>query len=538
MAGNQSGFGPPNPTAIMALRCKSCSAPLSAGQSDDIVRCDFCGASQKLVDARAFFDQVLLQVNAWVRQAIPFGIDAIATGVIDPVARHTIFMTNIRPRLSTEYGEYRFNCFNLLSHPLAVLPYMVEKGVPFSNAPRDVFLFQAKVQQVSPLAVDEECKGLVSEIDALSVVYGYLLNNTALMTDLRPERYHFMTQNFDAAAGALKSVGKFSILRDRLNGLGKLSKGLDEVTSLKVEESLITFDESRNLLLTAKAAATQNMDMALMSQAIDKEISLLNSSYSFAEALKCTPGGDYAATIQPLRNLMNILGTYREQSPPQWQSRFSDVGHHEQILKVVADIQKAKSGIGTINIYPIGGTVLFPFWAIDIPYTFQTGSLWKTQGVEVTEALLVAATFPTDLDAFYRNEPRLILTDVFHARERSGFFNETFKRLSGRETSISGGGPIREIMNRAQPLTTGGLKVVPPLSSSNDAVVIVQEYVTKVRQTDRTVNNQLRLSAPRAIGLIFIPGTPDGYSPNVTPWLGSLAPRSVGSLGTLASIAL
>jgi hypothetical protein len=523
-----------NPISMLALRCKSCSAPLSAAPTDDIVCCQFCGSSQKLVDARAFFDQVLLQVNAWVRQAIPVGMEAMTTGMVDPIARHTIFENNIRPRLTTEYGEYRFNCFNVLAQPMAVLPYLAERGMPLLNNPKDVFLFQAKVQQISALAVDDASKGMISEVGALSVAYGYLLNNAALMADLKPERYHFMKENFEAAAQAVKSASKFSGLLERFQGLAKLAKGLDQLTSLSVQESMSQLEDAKATLQGARATALQNLDMSLMVQGIDKELSVARSATYIAEALQYARGGEYEAVMMPIHNLMGVLASLQERPFPQWQGRFRDVNHHEEILKVVADIQKAKAGAGAINMVPVQGTVLFPFWAVDIPYTFQTGALWRTQGVEVTEALLASATFPADPDAFSGNEPRPVLTDVFSARGKSGFFN----KISGKETSISGGGPVRDVINRSQPYTPGAMRVIPPLSTAQDAVVIVQDYITRARQADRTIQNQLRLSAPRVIGLIFVPGMPDNLRPNVLNWLGGLAPRSVGSIATLATIAL
>jgi len=522
---------------MLSLRCKSCSAPLTAQPSDEIIRCEFCGSSQKLVDARAFLDQILLQVNAWVRQAVPVGMDMVTSGMVDPIARHTLFENNIRPRLTTEYGEYRFNCFNLLSHSMAVLPFMTDKGTALVNDPKDIFLFQAKAQQVMPLAVDEECRSLVSEISSLSVVYGYLLNNAGLMTELKPERYHFMTQNFDAAADSLKNVSKYAVLRTRLLGLSKLSKGMDEMMSLNVEEATGTFEEARGRLEEAKTASMQSPDMALMSQAIDQEMSVLRSSVNLAGTLNYAPGRDYASVIQPIRNLMEMFSTLQGAAPDHWRARFGDPSHHEKILASVFEIQRAKTGGGTLKVLPVQGTVLFPFWAVDIPYTFQTGALWRAQGVEVTEALLLAATFPLDMDAFVKDDPRAVLTDVFHARERSGFFNDAFKRMSGKERSISGGGPVRELINHVQALPPGGLRVVPPLSTPDDAVVIIQEYVSAVRAADKTIQNQLRLSAPRVTGLIFVPGVPDAMRPNVMPWLGGLAPKSVGNLQVLSGLA-
>jgi hypothetical protein len=187
---------------------------------------------------------------------------------------------------------------------------------------------------------------------------------------------------------------------------------------------------------------------------------------------------------------------------------------------------------------PGSGSVLYPFWAVDIPYTFQTGALWRTQGVEVVESVLVSATFPMDRAAFYEENPRSVITDVFGARERRGFFEDSFKKMSGKETSISGGGPIREAIQRAQPGYPTGMKVVPPLSTAQDSISVVQSYVAKAGQADRAIQNQLRLSSPRVVGLVFAPGAPDGSRPNVMPWLGGLAPSSVGNLEVLSAISL
>ena len=60
-----------SPLSIVALRCRACTAPLPATTGEDIIKCPSCGTSQRVVDARAFLDQIMLQVNAWVRQVDP-----------------------------------------------------------------------------------------------------------------------------------------------------------------------------------------------------------------------------------------------------------------------------------------------------------------------------------------------------------------------------------------------------------------------------------------------------------------------------------
>lgn len=523
---------------IVSLRCKSCSAPLSAKPSDDIVKCGYCGSSQRMVDARSFFDQILAQVNAWVRQAMPPGIGSSVNSIVDPIARHMVFVNNVQPRLSTEFGEYRFSCLNVLSHPLLVLPYMTDNSVVVKDNPKDVFLFHAKTQSIAALAVDDESKTLVSETGGLSTAYAYLLNNVSLMADLRLERYHFMAQNLEAAADALKDVVKYRGLYERMKAAAALAHGLDLLTGLYPVEANHHFEKARELLEQAEATVSQNPEMAIMLQAMKMERSLVKSAGYLAEAAAMSRDGNVADGMMPIRNLLNTLGNVRTNGPPSWRARFQNANHHEQIIKTVSEIRRATSHSGTIRMIPGSGTVLFPFWAVDIPYTFQTGALWKTQGVEVVESVLLSATFPANQAAFYQDDPRYVITDVFRARERKGFFEESYKKLAGKETSISGGGPIREVIQKVQPGYPEGMKVVPPLSTAEDSIKVVQTYVTRSAQADRSVQNQLRLSSPRVIGLVFAPGTPDGVHPNVMPWLGGLAPSSVGNLEVLSSISL
>jgi len=533
------GAGDPTRTVgVLALRCKSCSAPLSARPSDDILTCEYCGSTQKLVDARAFFDQILAQVNAWVRQAMPPGIGSSVTSIVDPVARHMVFTNNVQPRLSTEFGEYRFACLNILSHPLLVLPYVTEKTVPATDNPQDIFLFHAKTQSIQPLAVDDDSKAFLSEVSGLSIAYAYLLNNVSLMSELKPERYHFIRQNLEAAADALKDIPKYGGLLQRVKGAAALSHGLDLLTSLRPVEAQQHMNEARGLLEDAQKMIAQSPELAIMLQAVKKELSITNSARYIAEAASLSPGGDIAAGIMPIRNLLSIVGTMQRESPPFWRPRFQNATFHEYILKTVADIRRATTGSGTIRMISGSGTMLFPFWAVDIPYTFQTGALWKTQGVEVVESVLVSATFPMDQGAISEMNPRAVLTDVFSARERRGFFEDSYRKMSGKETSISGGGPVRDTIRRAQPGRPAGMKVVPPLSTAQDSIAIVQSYVTKICQTDRTMQSQLKLSAPRATDMIFVSGTPAGGRPNVMPWLGGLAPASVGNIEVLTAIAL
>ena len=275
-----------------------------------------------------------------------------------------------------------------------------------------------------------------------------------------------------------------------------------------------------------------------MAEAIDMELALVRASGSIVRCTSLDTNVNAGASLATTGRLLALLGNLREAPYPQWKARFADLSHSEEILRCVEDIRNAQRGSPALRLLPGRGSVLFPFWAVDIPYTFQTGALWRTQGVEVTEAMLVAATFPLDANAFAGTDVSSVLTDVFMARERSGFFNDAMKRVSGKETSISGGGPLRDALSKAEMAPAGGVKVVPPLTTGADAAALAQAYLIRVRQVDRTIDKQLRLSSPRVSGLVYAYGSPTATQANAMPWLGGLAPRSVGDLGALASIAL
>ena len=528
----------PSPLSIVALRCRACTAPLPATGAEDIVKCPSCGTSQRVVDARAFLDQIMLQVNAWVRQAIPMGMDAYASQTVDPIARQSVFMNYVKPRLTTEYQEYKFNFLNLLSHPLGVLPFMVEKGLPAANTPANVFLFQAKVTSVAPLAMDAQGKASVAETAGAATAYAYLLNNAALAADTKPERYYLMSKNFAAAAEALKNAPKYAPLVDRLQALADLNTGMDHATNVRLFDAPGPLDKARAGLEAARAKVSKDFDLAIMAQAIDKELSLVRATGSIVRSASLDTTGNAASAMSTMGRLLALLGSLRDAPYPQWRPRFADLSHSEEILRYVEDIRNAQRGSPALKIMPGQGNVLLPFWAVDIPYTFQTGALWRAQGVEVTEAMLVAATFPLDANAFSGADVSAVLTDVFTARERSGFFNDALKRASGKETSISGGGPVRDAIARAQMAPVGAVKVVPPLTTGPDAAALAQAYLLRVRQVDRTIDKQLRLSSPRVSQLVYAYGSPTGMQANVMPWLGELAPRSVGNLSALAAIAV
>ncbi|MDE1819897.1 MAG: zinc ribbon domain-containing protein [Euryarchaeota archaeon] len=516
-----------------ALRCSSCGAPLR-DPTGDLVSCDHCGTVQKLVDARAFLDQIMLQVNAFVRQALPLGLDASSSTTIDPVARHNLWVSSVGPRLSTEYGEYRFRIYNLLSHTMTTLPFTLAMDLPPGGDPKEAFLFQAKVQSVASLAVDEASRATVAESAGLAVAYAYALNNAALLKGTKPERYHLMGQNFADAALALHGIPRFSSLEARFLGLSRLSDAIDQLSQADVPEARAALEEALPHLSRAKEGMTKDFDLAVMLQAVDEEISLTRAAGSMTEAVALDPRGLSAGSLGAFQGILQLLVQHRSQAPPLWQRTFRAGDRQEKVLAMTLDARRAQANSSTVKVAPLPGPMAVPFWVVEAPYSFQTGAAWRKHAVEVPERLLIAASFPLDAGAMSGQDVAAVLTDVFSARQRSGLM----QRLGGKETSISEGGPVQGLLRASTPRPLAGMRVVPPLSTPEDALVLAQTYIDTSRRTDPTLEKQLKLSSPRIVDLVYVPvgPVPPGYP--LIPPLGPLSPRSVGDPSALARVAL
>jgi hypothetical protein len=517
-----------------ALRCSSCGAPLKDPGSGDLVKCDHCGTVQKLVDARAFLDQIMLQVNAFVRQALPVGIDAAQSSTIDPVARHNLWVTSVGPRLASEYSEYRFQAYNLFSHPLAALPFTITPGSVSSGGSKEAFLFQAKVQGISSLAVDDESKATVAEATGLAVAYAYALNNVGLLQGDKPERYHLLDQNFADAAKALRDVPKLQALAFRFEGLSTLSRGLDHLASARVNDARPLLQQAGTTLGQARQLISTDFDLSVMLQAVDEETSLSRAAGHMAEALSLDPGGLSARSLLSFQAMMGVMARTRASAPALLQRTFAAQDRQEKIMRMTLDARRAQAGQSYLRVAPTQGPLALPFWVVEAPYSFQTGAAWRKHAVEVAEAILLSATFPLDASALSLTDTSGVLTDVFSARERSGLL----ARMGGRETAVSGGGPVRALIQASGPRPLQGCRVVPPLSTAEDAAIVVQSYIEQSRRADPTLDRQLKLSSPRVTDLVYVPlqPPPPGY-PAIPP-LAALSPRSVGDGPTLAAIAL
>ena len=140
-------------------RCKSCGDALDISDPNaQYIVCKSCGCTNLKSDAMEALNQAKAEIMSWLRQAIPAGINVEQTETMDPIARHNIFMTNVRPSVESEFREYRFGFINILSNQLIAMPFRTLKSINVKHEPKLLFTFDSKIKSVQSLAVDDEAK--------------------------------------------------------------------------------------------------------------------------------------------------------------------------------------------------------------------------------------------------------------------------------------------------------------------------------------------------------------------------------------------
>jgi hypothetical protein len=515
-----------NTVSEYRLRCGSCGAPYSGRTEGEILTCGYCGTTQRTVDARQFLDHFMAQVTAFVRQAVPPGLDVSHSESIDPVARLAAFNMSVRPRLSTQSDTYRFSCFNLLSSPLAVFPFSTA-SVPVGGAdPAAVSIFAAQVQSVSGLAVDNASRELVGRAGGLASCYQSLLVATRLASGTQPERFHLISQNYTTASKAIESTGRWSPLTLRLKALSIESEAVDLYLSGR------DYGEARRLLGTAGAQLSEAQsllsatpELGYMSTAVDQELAGVRMVGSMLTI------SDLSAGVAPhplaySQRLTGVLDWLSQASPPDWAPNFKSLRLREEVFRRAAELRAAQAGAGSVRVLSTGGGSFVPFWVVELPYTFETGIAWTKRGKEVPETLLVAATFPTDVSSLSGSGSVRVLTDVFVGMRGGRSMNKYTDRLRGREQKISESGGLVAMLQNVTTSPVPGQQAVPPFTTEVEALRLVQSYVESIRSTDPKIAAQLRASSPRILDLVYLPSVPHSSPP--VPWLGPLSPASLG----------
>ena len=478
---------------MVELRCKYCGAPLDRKDIESesaYVTCPCCGTSQQRVDAKAYMDQMMSEIKSWIGKAIPGGFSLSQTENVDPIARHNIYVNNVKPLLDVELREYRFALNSVISSPLIVLPFA--KGEPASSkhTSAQAFEFNAKLKSLEPLAVDGQNKTDVTDGENLATAYAMIISNSMLLKDTTPGRFALMSKNFKESADSVRRCRGYGPLASRLDALSEVCTASDLVLNGDALGCTMKAERAVEMLESAKKEVLADPKMAVMLRAVDLEIAQCKTLKNTVDLV------NNGATKDPLKmlELINQLGSMSYPDNPSWNRLLDKKERDFELFKNVEEIVSARNG-GSLPICPGSGQVLFPFWDVDLKYSFTTGSLFSKKAVEVREDLLVPATFTVSKRAL--DDPRYGLTDIFSNAPESTMMS----RFKGQEDSISGGAGIGRLADAAAMNSPGSREIVIPLSTKTEAARLVECYLAQCAKT----HSKLKLSSPTVKRLIYVP---------------------------------
>lgn len=498
---------------MVTLRCKYCGAPLDKKdlESDSpYVTCPSCGTTQQRMDAKAYLDQMMGQIQSWISKSLPGGFSMSQSENVDSVARFNIFVANIKPKIETEYSEYRFAINTLLSNPLIVLPFTTDSSIKACHESNQAFEFNAKAKSIEPLAVDDNSRSLVRGAENIATAYALVINNTKLLHEDKPGRYILLSNNFTEASKSFGLIKGYELAAQRFEALAIVCNGCEKLLNGDAMSAMSMFETGQTKLEDIRSKVLSDLNLGIMYQAIDMEISQTKILKDIAGFVTNGVSDDPLSVLNVIKRVFG----FNLMKNGDWGYLLGNKDRYNEIFDYISSIMKAKNG-GTLPIVSGSGQILVPFWDVDLKYSFQTGAMWKKKSVEVTEDILVPADFVIDSDCL--RDPSSALTDIFALRPEKSILSG----IKGTETSISGGEGITKISEFAEN-STGGRKVVVPLSTKREAEKIVSDYLKQRTSSD----SQLKLSKPYVKGLIYIPCEMDSTL-KVPAAFGSLVPKRV-----------
>jgi hypothetical protein len=433
------------------------------------------------------------------------------------VARHNIFMTNVRPSIESEFRDYRFGFINIASNQLIAMPFRCITNISLKHSSRTLFNFDAKIKSVEPLVVGDDSKAITKTSAGLSLAYAFMINNAGLLKQDLAGRYPLLSRNFSQAAEALDGLGDYQLIKERFEALAILSDGIDNVINNKCQEAAPKLKGGIKLLSDVKTKAQGNLDFGAMVNPITKEEVVGRTVLSIAEAVNRSPELDSGNILTAVQNIVNELDNQEKSCGGQWDVFLKRPERYTDVFTELGKIIDSKAGAGKIKMAKGSDGVLIPFWILEINYSFVTGSI-KKKSVEVKETVLLSALFTTGAETM--NNSRNAITDIFSSRPETKFL-DGFK---GNETSISMGGDVKSLVDSAADGSAVNLKVAVPLSTRQEAELQCNNYLNACKQT----HPKLKMGASVAKGLVFIPCKISGTSIQLSANLGSMAPKVVG----------
>lgn len=515
---------------FVALKCPNCGASDLQDAENDMVRCPSCGSVQARVNAKKYMEQAKAEIMAEVSKLIPAGISISQTETMDPIARHNIFQNNVRSNVDAQYREYKFGYTSALNHQLIAVPFRTIKGTDSKYDSKQLRIFDEKVKSVFPLAVDDENKAMLNAASAVAQSYASLLNSISLLEGDDRDRYLFMANNYRISSDVLKDLDSFGPVKARFDALAVACEGFDNLMNGKTAEAKGKLERSLQMLNDVKKTATESLDYGAMASSVAKEIVAVQTGLTICDVLSKASNLDVSKSLEAVKDFMDEVNGQEAKFASlggQWTTVLKRAERSSDLFEVFAQVADAKSGASVLRVAKGSGEYYMPMWAIDLEYSFVTGSLFKKHSVNVTETVLVSAMFMTDNGIF--SHPSTALTDIFGSTPETTFM----QRVKGQEESITMGGAVKTMVDgSAVGPVPAASKIVIPVTTGKEAEMLCKDYLDAAKSR----YPKLRMGNPVVNCLVFVPCEIDGTVR--LSGLGGVAPDSFGNVARIQKLSI
>jgi len=465
------------------LKCTKCGAPLPEPKpGSEYVTCEFCGYTQRVVDAKEYIEKLRGEIFAWIREMLPQ--QAIISTTADVVARHTLFISYVKPKLLPKFTMIRSKLQALLSRPLLEAPYMPTSSLKPSDPSKTIFEEIAKLQSIDQLAVVDEDRAFYIDVYLTYLAYAYfnvILEILSSKSKISGDVIDFIIRNLNSiieeyskypekAEEALRPTAllkSYQALQSLFNGDITSAKQLIEDAINTYNKALEKYTTSRSLVIYVPVIKSEFTVAKTIKELISLGSKLMEygeSPVSFMPALS-----KYIDAIAPYRDKSDIYG---------------------ELIHYFINTYVAKLGEPTLDIVQGEGDVYVPFWVVKVTYTFTTGALWMKKGRAVEDYGLIIATDP------YVRKP---YADIFNVK--AGFLD----RIAGREQTLTNGFVKKILAYSSKASVPSNIKVIPPTCGARRAEEIFNNYIASLGQINPDVGKKLRFGASEAQNIIFIP---------------------------------
>lgn len=461
---------------VYKLRCTNCGAPLPEPRpGDSWVKCEYCGYTNKIVDASKYVESLKLELERWIREILPPAV--ITSTTVDVAARYQIFQNLIKPKVSLTRANVRAKYLQQLSQPIT--PFITTTPI-LSDDSKRFFEEALKIEALKDFAVVEEDQKLLSETLIYENLTAYLAN---MFRALSKNDTRTALKNCEEALQAIPELPEYSLVKERLRAVHSMLSAVNELWNRNTSASLTLISNSVSLYssllqkVSGKAVPEVNPGILevekLCAESLANVIEIAHRLFSVGE--------DPLRMMEWFEKYVPLFNKLRETHKRPLQDLL-------EITARVKEVVYSKTGLSGLSVVRGQGTYYIPYYVVNARFSYVKGFLLR-KGAESSIKLLIAGAAPLIegpvLDVLGVSAGKPISPDKVEEAPALKFVEELLSRKA--KTGI----PPRA-------------RVMPPLIASVHVEKLADSYIEKANNYYR---GKITFASTMVSELIYVPFT-------------------------------